>query len=150
MLLRNFHLRWKKPWYYIPKTMDIWWTMVKTIVLWYNIENYGSLISSVLYQMCGSYCRKLWNYDLLGKKTYSILITMELLFAMKKNMEIYHKLWYCTENYRTLIYNGEKVALYPKLWYFTQNYATILKTMKRWFNTIGKNYGTIPKLWYYN
>ena len=58
---------------------------------------------------------------------------MELLFAMKKSMEIYRKLWYCIENYRTLIYYGKSygtipktIVLHPKLCYYTENYDTLI------------------------
>lgn len=57
-------------------------------------------------------------YDLLREKIYSILIKMELLFAMKKSMEIvlYRKL----KKFNLLL---------KKLWYNTQNYGTLHKTM---------------------
>lgn len=51
----------------------------------------------------------------------------------KKPIEIYRKLWYCTENYRTLIYNGKNygtipktMVLYPKLCYYTENYEALI------------------------
>ena len=56
-----------------------------------------------------------------------------MLFAMKKSMEIYRKLWYCIENYRTLIYYGKSygtipktIVLHPKLCYYTENYDTLI------------------------